>query len=61
MDAGAKYIRISFSPTNCCLKCVAQKQFDAAESAKKNQTDASSLVELTKNLSLEPQPLQSSI
>lgn len=47
--------------TRCCLKCVEQKHFEAAEPAKKNQSDPSSLVELTKNLSLEPQPLQSSI
>lgn len=37
------------------------EQFESGESAKKNQSDPSSLVALTENLSLEPQPLQSSI
>lgn len=38
-----------------------EKHFEAGESVKNNQSDPSSLVALTSNLSLEPQPLQSSI
>ncbi|KAH6805762.1 evolutionarily conserved C-terminal region 11 [Perilla frutescens var. frutescens] len=38
-----------------------EKQVESGESAKKNESDPSSLVSLTENLSLEAQPLQSSI
>ncbi|XP_057780294.1 YTH domain-containing protein ECT1-like isoform X2 [Salvia miltiorrhiza] len=57
----AKRGGVAASQTNSFSNGDYEKHIEAGESVKKNQSDSSSLVALTKNLSLEPQPLQSSI